>query len=68
MSAFQMELNDYPHFDLTEEGDYVPWASIARGSRECYMTHPSILATTGTLRSTVADCPWPMAWTSVRSV
>jgi hypothetical protein len=49
-------------------GDYVPWASIARGSWECFTTHTSILATMGMLRCTVADCPRPMAWTSVRSV
>jgi hypothetical protein len=23
-------------------GDYVPWASIARGFRECYTTHSSV--------------------------
>jgi hypothetical protein len=32
MSAFQMQLNDYPHFDLTEDGHCVPRASIAQGS------------------------------------
>jgi hypothetical protein len=30
-------------------GHYVPWASLARGSRECYITHSSVLATMGTL-------------------
>jgi hypothetical protein len=48
-------------------GGCVPRASIAQGSRGCYMTHSSVLATMGTLRSTVADCLRPTAWTSVRS-
>jgi hypothetical protein len=38
-------------------GDYVPWASTARGSRECYTTHSSISATTGMHRSTITNCP-----------
>jgi hypothetical protein len=32
MSVFQMELNDYPHFDLAEDGRLSSMASIARGS------------------------------------
>jgi hypothetical protein len=61
MSAFQMELNDYPTLTSPRAGHCVPQASIARDSPECYTTHSSIFATTGTLRSTVADCPRPMA-------
>jgi hypothetical protein len=49
MSAFQMELNDYPTSTSPRMGDFVPWASIARGSRECYMIHSSVLVTTETL-------------------
>jgi hypothetical protein len=48
-------------------GGCVPQASIVRGSRECYTTHSSVFAMMATLRSTVADCPRPMAWTSVWS-
>jgi hypothetical protein len=47
-------------------GDCIPWASIARGFQECYTMHSSVLASTGMLRSTIADCPRPMAWTSAR--
>jgi hypothetical protein len=59
MSVFQMELNDYSHFHPAE--DCVLRASFARGSRECYTTHSSVLATTRTLRFTVADSPRPTA-------
>jgi hypothetical protein len=48
--------------------DCVPMASTTRGFWECYMTHSSILGTTGMLWSTIADCPWLTACTGVRSV
>jgi hypothetical protein len=66
MYAFKMELNDYPHIDLANDGTLCSRASIARCSRECYTTHSSVLATTRTLRSTIADYPRPTAWTSAR--
>jgi hypothetical protein len=28
MSAFQMELNDYPHFDLTNDGRLFHWTAL----------------------------------------
>jgi hypothetical protein len=49
MSTFQMELNDYPHFDLAEDMTLCSMGQPCPGSRECYMMHSSVLATMGTL-------------------
>jgi hypothetical protein len=68
MSVLQMELNNYPHFIHAEDGRLYSMGQHCPGSRECYTTHTSILATTGTHRSTVADCPRPMTWTGARLV
>jgi hypothetical protein len=59
MSVFQMELNDYTHFALTEDGRLCSMGQHCLWYSECYTTHSSVLATMGTLQSTVADCPWP---------
>jgi hypothetical protein len=55
-----------PTLTSPRTGGCVPRASIAQGSRECDTMHSSILATTGMLRSTIADCLRPTAQTSVR--
>jgi hypothetical protein len=66
MSAFQMELNDYPHFYLTEDGRLCPMGQHCLGFLRMLYDTLIHLATTRALRSTVADCPRSTAWTGVR--
>jgi hypothetical protein len=61
-----MDLNDYPDFYLAEDGRlYSMDQHCPRFLRVLYDTVIH-LGYTATLRSTVADCPWPTAWIGVR--
>jgi hypothetical protein len=55
-----MELNDYPYFYLVEDGRLCSTGQHFTGFLR-------VLAMTGMLWSTVADCPWPTAWIGARS-
>jgi hypothetical protein len=66
MSAFQMELNDYPHFDLAEDGRLCSTGQHCLGFLRLLYDALSVLATIEELRSTAADCPGSMTWTGVR--
>jgi hypothetical protein len=68
MFAFPMELNDYPHFDLTKDGRLCSMGQHCPGfPRVLY----DALIRLGYDRNVLLYCcdrPRPMAWTSVRSV
>jgi hypothetical protein len=66
MSVFQIELNDYPHFDLAKDGRLCSTGQHCPGFPRVLYDAFTVLATTGTLRSTVANCPQPTAWISAR--
>jgi hypothetical protein len=67
MSAFQMELNDYPHFYFAEDGRLCSMGQHCLGfPRVLY----DALISFGYDRDApvcIANCPWPTAWTDVRS-
>jgi hypothetical protein len=67
MSAFQMELNNYPHFNLTKDGTLGSTGQHCPGFLRVLYDALICLGYDGTLQSTVVDCPWPMASTSARS-
>jgi hypothetical protein len=66
--CFQMNIDNYPHVTITEDGILCSRAGITRGSHECCTTYSASSATTGTLLSTMVACLWPMAMTSAGSM
>jgi hypothetical protein len=66
MSAFQMELNDYSHFVLTEDVRLCSMGQHGPGFLRVLYDTLIRLGYDGTLLSTIADRPRPTAGTSVR--
>jgi hypothetical protein len=68
MSPFEMELNDYPHFYLTEDGRLCSMVQYCRGFPRVLYDALIRLGYDRDAPSTVAGCPWPTAWIGARSV
>jgi hypothetical protein len=62
-----MNLNDYPHFNLIEDGTLCSMGQHCPGFLRVLYDALIRLGYDGDARSTIVDCPWPTAWTSARS-
>jgi hypothetical protein len=66
MSVFQMELNDYPHFYLTEDGRLCSTGLHCPGFLRVLYDPLIALVMMGMLRSIVVDCKGFMTWIGAR--